>query len=99
MFIGATMACFLSWDGGVRGGSRIQLEVEKDEPLAPSQAESASPEVQHRPSTAASAIRIHPNKLFSPNRDDEGLSQSAAPLGSSMRLRRDSLASLGTAYG
>jgi hypothetical protein len=94
MFIGAIMACFLSWDGGVRGGSRILLEVEKDEPLAPTVADTLSPpQVQHRPS-AASAMRIRPSRVFSPaNGEDD------APLGSSLRPRHDSLASLGTAYG
>jgi hypothetical protein len=54
------------------------------------------PATQHRPS-AASAMRIHPNRIFSPanNAEDE----DGPALGSSARMRRESLASLGTAYG
>lgn len=102
MFFGALLACFLSWDGGVRGGSRITLEVEKDEPLVPgSRAGSVSPQPAHRNSVAAaSAVRIPANNnLFSPDREDQA---GTSALGTSHRhaaQRRDSLASLGTAYG
>lgn len=104
MFIGATLACFLSWDGGVRGGSRIQLEVEKDEPLNAPRPDTLSPSAA-RPAAApgSSAIRIHRGSVHTPAEDAHtpygrsALGRSA--LGTSAGLHRDSMASLGTAYG
>ncbi|ORY33374.1 hypothetical protein BCR39DRAFT_519516 [Naematelia encephala] len=79
LIVGATMACFLSWDGGVRGGSRIALAVEKDEPLAPR-------------SPAPSTVIGHAEP---PSPIDE----SPGPSANTPNPRRESLASLGTAYG
>ena len=103
MFIGAILSCFLSWDGGVRGGSRIQLEVEKDEPLVPARTDSASPVPASNQTPASSAMRIHrPSRLFTPA-PETPLGQSVhgqAAFGTSAaRMRHDSMASLGTAHG
>lgn len=107
MFIGAFLACFLSWDGGVRGGSRIQLEVEKDEPLNSTRPDTLSPSAAaSRPSAApgSSAIRIqHRSSMHTPAEDPQtpygrsALGRSA--LATSAGMHRDSMASLGTAYG
>lgn len=100
LFIGAILACFLSWDGGVRGGERIALPVEKNEPLEPapqpSQDEdrSASPVPSHR--TAVPSLRGKRSMVLSPGIEESG------PIGfgtSVPHARRDSRASLGTAYG
>ncbi|GMK57099.1 hypothetical protein CspeluHIS016_0309390 [Cutaneotrichosporon spelunceum] len=113
MFVGAVLACFLSWDGGVRGGQRIQLEVEKDEPLAAARDETPVP--SRRP-TISQALRINnPGDLLSPT------SHEGTPIGGSMHgqtpgyssshvpqygqsatrpmHRHESMASIGTAYG
>lgn len=95
LFIGAILACFLSWDGGVRGGSRIQLEVEKDEPLVPSRTDTQSPT---RDGGRATSLRIKPSRVFSSHEEEAGPTGQSL-LSTSMKLRRESLASLGTAYG
>ncbi|KAL1405116.1 hypothetical protein Q8F55_008739 [Vanrija albida] len=95
LFIGAIMACFLSWDGGVRGGSRIQLEVEKDEPLVPSRTDTQSPT---RDGGRVASLRIKPSRVFSSHEDEAGPTGQSL-ISTSMKLRRESLASLGTAYG
>ncbi|KLT39562.1 major facilitator superfamily MFS-1 [Cutaneotrichosporon oleaginosum] len=112
MFIGAVLACFLSWDGGVRGGQRIQLEVEKDEPLAPPRGETPGPA---RP-PSSQALRINnPGGLLSPTAHEgtpfggsvygqtPGYSTSHVPqYGQSVPRtvpRHESIASIGTAYG
>lgn len=87
------LACFLSWDGGVRGGSRITLPIEKTETVNPGQEieRSASPV----PSQHAT-IRTIKNKrslILSPAEEPTGFSTSVR------NPRRDSRASLGTAYG
>ncbi|WVN86482.1 uncharacterized protein L203_101646 [Cryptococcus depauperatus CBS 7841] len=94
---GAILACFLSWDGGVRGGSRIALPVEKDEPL-----DSPSPAVERNASPATSSRTIA--KVSSFRRDflspaEEDNATFNAELSRSVTARRDSRASLGTAYG
>lgn len=82
LVIGAVLSCFLSWDGGVRGGSRIALPIEKNEPLrAESPAPSTVPSLRPRPS------------MLSPNVLSPGIDESTPG------ARRDSRASLGTAYG
>lgn len=92
---GSVLACFLSWDGGVRGGSRIALAVEKNEPLngvspaRSSRDRSASP--AESTLTAVPSMRNRRNDLLSP-RDESG--PNGPP-----HARRDSRASLGTAYG
>lgn len=114
MFVGAILACFLSWDGGVRGGQRLQLEVEKDEPLAPARGDALTP-VSSRPQPSQ-ALRINnPGGLLSP------AAHEGTPLGGSMfsqtpgysssqvpqygqsapraMPRHESIASIGTAYG
>ncbi|BEI92065.1 uncharacterized protein CcaverHIS019_0408850 [Cutaneotrichosporon cavernicola] len=113
MFIGAVLACFLSWDGGVRGGQRIQLEVEKDEPLAAARGETPAP--SRRP-TLSQAMRIsNTGDLLSPAAHEgtplggsmygqtPGYSSSQAPqYGQSAPRpmpRHESMASIGTAYG
>ncbi|ODN94720.1 hypothetical protein L198_04863 [Cryptococcus wingfieldii CBS 7118] len=104
LFTGAVLSCFLSWDGGVRGGRRIELQVEKDEPLvAPS-----SPDVVQHSSPAPSsrtAVRI-PSTNFrrgvtSPGEEEMAVSHGGGypELGKSAGTRRDSRASVGTAYG
>ena len=89
---GAILACFLSWDGGVRGGSRIALPVEKNEPLAPHAPSPApaipSPPIQPQPDT----VRGRRPSYLSPALQEH--EQSTSP-----SRRRDSRASLGTAYG
>lgn len=100
LLVGSTMACFLSWDGGVRGGTRIALPAEKDEPLAPSGStahRAASPAPSH--GTALPSIRGRAD-LLSP-RVEESAAQAAGYPGlvGPPRNRRDSRASLGTAYG
>lgn len=97
---GAIMACFLSWDGGVRGGSRIALPAEKDEPLVPAEntpMRSSSPAPSH--GTAVPSLRGR-RDLLSP-REQESAAQGAGYPGLSQvpHARRDSRASLGTAYG
>lgn len=112
MFVGAILACLLSWDGGVRGGQRIQLEAEKDEPLAPAppRTDALSPV----PSRSAPTQALRINNVFSP------AAQESTPLGGSMfsqtpgystqapaygqsapraMARHESIASIGTAYG
>ncbi|BEJ15157.1 hypothetical protein CspHIS471_0409240 [Cutaneotrichosporon sp. HIS471] len=113
MFVGAVLACFLSWDGGVRGGQRIQLEVEKDEPLAAARGETPAP--SRRP-TVSQAMRINnPGGLLSPAAHEgtplgdsmygqtQGYSSSQAPrYGQSAPRpmpRHESMVSIGTAYG
>ncbi|KAL7424554.1 hypothetical protein Q5752_000238 [Cryptotrichosporon argae] len=93
LFVGATLACFLSWDGGVRGGSRIALPIEKDEPLAaPGVASSSQPPREVTPS---------PAPIAGPARKRSGYFSPREPelAGSVPHARRDSRASLGTAYG
>lgn len=87
LFLNAILGCFLSWDGGVRGGQRLQLEVEKDEPLIPSHA------ATEPPTPGQSGIHIKPGHLFTPAQEESNA------LEASMKMRRESLASLGTAYG
>lgn len=82
---GAILSCFLSWDGGVRGGSRIALSTEKDEPLAP------QPEPPSPAPTQLTAVPTITNR--------RGLLSPAGELGEVPHARRDSRASLGTAYG
>lgn len=79
LLAGAVLACLLSWDGGIRGGSRINLPIEK----------ANRPELSPAPSqrTAVPSLR-HRRSLLSP-----GLETETGP------TRRDSRASLGTAYG
>jgi hypothetical protein len=103
LFAGATMACFLSWDGGVRGGTRIALPAEKDEPLVAEEDDgtplrSVSPTPSH--GTIVPSLRS-PRDLLSP-RDTENAAGGAGYPGLSAQVphaRRDSRASLGTAYG
>lgn len=91
--IGAILACFLSWDGGVRGGGRISLPVAQDEPLQVSEVEaydSPAPSTVHGKQTGYFAGHV---------RDSEALSPAIA--GSGPAARRGSRSSLGggTAYG
>lgn len=83
LLTGAILSCFLSWDGGVRGGTRITLQVEKDEPLVrePSPVPSTMPSLRPRRSVLSPAIYSPANEESNPHH------------------RRDSRASLGTAYG
>lgn len=85
LFLGSFLACFLSWDGGVRGGSRIALPVEKNEPLAPEPLPSPAPSQR----TAVPTLRTR--RSF--------LSPAPEPEVGTVHNRRDSRASLGTAYG
>lgn len=101
LLTGAIMACFLSWDGGVRGGSRITLPAEKDEPLQPAPetpARVASPVPSHR-----TAVPMpHPGRALLSPRDPREAEMAAGGAGygtSVPHARRDSRASLGTAYG
>lgn len=98
---GSILACFLSWDGGVRGGSRIALPVEKDEPLVEtSEARQASPAPSNR--TAVPSVRAR-KSIMSPMYEPEAAASGAGYPGISSgtlpHARRDSRASLGTAYG
>lgn len=94
---GAILACFLSWDGGVRGGSRIALPTEKVE--QPSTTANAPAEIERSASPVPSqhaTIRTIKNRrsfLLSPGEETVGISTSIK------HNRRDSRASLGTAYG
>ena len=93
LVVGAVLACFLSWDGGVRGGDRIALPVEKNESLAPA----ASPALSHR--TAVPSLR-NKQSFLSPGLDTETAANGAGYPGlGAAAARRDSRASLGTAYG
>ncbi|ORX39370.1 hypothetical protein BD324DRAFT_576791 [Kockovaella imperatae] len=92
LITGSILACFLSWDGGVRGGSRIALSIEKNEPLVPAQVPDESPAPSSR--TAVPSLR---NKRSVLTPDPELLSPTD-PTGP-VPNRRDSRASLGTAYG
>jgi hypothetical protein len=98
LVFGSILACFLSWDGGVRGGSRIALPVEKNEPLAPVPARDDSP-APSAPTTVPS-LRGKRSGFLSP-RDTELAANGAGYPGvsGSAHPRRDSRASLGTAYG
>ena len=99
LVIGAVLACFLSWDGGVRGGSRIALAVEKNEPLLPAPPENnGSPAPSHL--TAVPSL-TKKRSILSPGADPEAAANGAGypGLSSSYNPRRDSRASLGTAYG
>ena len=91
---GAVLACFLSWDGGVRRGPRIALPAEKTETEnVPAEIErSVSPVPSHH-----ATIRTIKNKrsmILSP-----GIEESTGMSTSVKHNRRDSRASLGTAYG
>jgi hypothetical protein len=91
--IGAVLACFLSWDGGVRGGGRITLPVAENEPLQEENTEdldSPAPSTAYGKQTGYFTGRTH---------DSEALSPAVA--GSGAAARRGSLASMGggTAYG
>ena len=85
LFLGSFLACFLSWDGGVRGGSRIALPVEKNEPLAP------QPLVSPAPSQRTTIPSLRARRSF--------LSPAPEAESGTVHNRRDSRASLGTAYG
>lgn len=114
MFIGAILACFLSWDGGVRGGQRIQLEVEKDEPLVPSN-DALSPVPSRAPPSSAlrinqphgNASSAHPiestplgQSVYGQSAYGQSLLGGPSHLGTSAGVNhRESLASIGTAYG
>lgn len=100
LLTGAIMACFLSWDGGVRGGTRIALPAEKDEPLIPSAATPAR-EVSPVPSHRTAVPIARGGGLFSPRDPREAeMAAGGAGYGTSVpHARRDSRASLGTAYG
>ncbi|RXK35648.1 hypothetical protein M231_07078 [Tremella mesenterica] len=98
---GSILACFLSWDGGVRGGTRIALPVEKNEPLIPQDPlRQPSPVPSHR--TAVPSVRAK-RSVLSPLPDPESAAYGAGypglNVGSVPHGRRDSRASLGTAYG
>jgi hypothetical protein len=98
LVIGAIMACFLSWDGGVRGGSRIALPVEKDEPLN-ARSPSASPAPSSHTARPAPSLKPKRSVYLSPMTEPElGAPTNGYGLGTS-HPRRDSRASLGTAYG
>ncbi|OCF41340.1 hypothetical protein I317_04821 [Kwoniella heveanensis CBS 569] len=105
--IGAVLSCFLSWDGGVRGGSRIALPVEKNEPLAPASPTATERAVSPVPSsrTAIRVPSLHMKRsgILSPMSpgETEAASHGAGypALSSTPHNRRDSRASLGTAYG
>ncbi|WWC72073.1 uncharacterized protein I206_106033 [Kwoniella pini CBS 10737] len=100
---GAILACFLSWDGGVRGGSRIALNVEKDEPLAgasPSADRTASPAPSSRTAIRVPSISYKRNAALSPGETEAASYGAGYPaLSATPHGRRDSRASLGTAYG
>ena len=94
LLTGAVLACFLSWDGGVRRGPRIALPIEKTETEnTPAEIErSVSPVPSHH-----ATIRTIKNKrsmILSP-----GIEESTGMSTSVKHNRRDSRASLGTAYG
>ncbi|WWC94943.1 hypothetical protein V866_001795 [Kwoniella sp. B9012] len=100
---GAILACFLSWDGGVRGGSRIALTVEKDEPLAgasPAVERTISPAPSSRTAIRVPSFSIRRNAAFSPGETEAASHGAGYPaLSTTPHARRDSRASLGTAYG
>jgi hypothetical protein len=73
----------------VRGGSRIALSTEKDEPLAP---QSASPAPSQL--TAVPSVRNKRNMLSPAAAMPSPAAEAEVP-----HARRDSRASLGTAYG
>lgn len=85
LFGGSIASCFLSWDGGVRGGDRIALPIEKNEPLVPAP---ESPAPSQRTVLAAPSIRQR--DFLSPGPEEPT---------NTVHNRRDSRASLGTAYG
>ncbi|KAK4689589.1 hypothetical protein P7C73_g509, partial [Tremellales sp. Uapishka_1] len=93
LVVGSILACFLSWDGGIRGGSRIALPVEKNEPMAGT-VRAASPSPDHRGQTPTLKGKKSAH-LLSPS---GGLDPESAANGAGY-ARRDSRASLGTAYG
>ncbi|OWZ76556.1 hypothetical protein C366_04995 [Cryptococcus neoformans Tu401-1] len=100
--VGAILSCFLSWDGGVRGGRRIALAVEKNEPLAgasPAPGRHASPALSSR--TAIRVPSVSLRRVLSPGQEEEDAAHGAGypELSRSAGGRRDSRASLGTAYG
>lgn len=100
--VGAILSCFLSWDGGVRGGRRIALAVEKNEPLAgasPAPGRHASPALSSR--TAIRVPSVSLRRVLSPGQGEEDAARGAGypELSRSAGGRRDSRASLGTAYG
>ncbi|KAK8853268.1 hypothetical protein IAR55_003970 [Kwoniella newhampshirensis] len=102
--IGAILACFLSWDGGVRGGSRIALPMEKDEPLLPPSPglteRATSPAPSNRTAIRPPSMNIRRAGMLSPGVDENAANGAGYPgLSSSHHGRRDSRASLGTAYG
>ncbi|WVQ84654.1 hypothetical protein IAT38_006809 [Cryptococcus sp. DSM 104549] len=105
LITGAILSCFLSWDGGVRGGSRIALPLEKDEPLAgasPAQVENnASPAPSSRTAVRVPSIHTRRGMLSPGNEEDAAAAGAGYPALSSSAPggRRDSRASLGTAYG
>lgn len=99
LVIGAVLSCFLSWDGGIRGGHRIALPAEKNEALAPAPPEpNGSPAPSHL--TAVPSLR-RKRSILSPGADPEAVANGAGypALATSFNPRRDSRASLGTAYG
>ncbi|WWC91764.1 uncharacterized protein L201_006711 [Kwoniella dendrophila CBS 6074] len=103
LVIGAILACFLSWDGGVRGGSRIALTVEKDEPLAgasPALDRTISPAPSSRTAIRVPSMSIKRNAALSPGETEAASLGAGYPgLSTTPHARRDSRASLGTAYG
>ena len=83
----------------MRGGDRIALSVEKQEPLNPVPHErSGSPAPSHL--TAVPSLR-NKRSFLSPGADSEAAANGAGypGLSSGVSARRDSRASLGTAYG
>ncbi|WRT70167.1 uncharacterized protein IL334_007161 [Kwoniella shivajii] len=100
---GAILSCFLSWDGGVRGGSRIALEVEKDEPLAgasPATQRVSSPAPSNRTAIRIPSLSLKRSGVLSPGETEAASHGAGYPaLSSTPHGRRDSRASLGTAYG
>ncbi|KIR98446.1 hypothetical protein L804_04018 [Cryptococcus deuterogattii 2001/935-1] len=101
--VGAILSCLLSWDGGVRGGSRIALAIEKNEPLAgasPVPGNHASPAPSSRTAIRAPSISLR-RGVLSPGQEEEDAAHGAGypELSRSVGGRRDSRASLGTAYG
>ncbi|WWD19686.1 hypothetical protein CI109_104149 [Kwoniella shandongensis] len=102
--IGSILACFLSWDGGVRGGNRIALPMEKDEPLAaqsPQPTErGSSPAPSNRTAIRVPSLSLKRSGMLSPGETENAANGAGYPaLSSSHHGRRDSRASLGTAYG
>ena len=93
LVVGAIMACFLSWDGGVRGGSRIALPVERDEPLVAGSAD-VSPAPSSRTAVPIPSLANKRSAILSPAGNENGPNALATSF-----HRRDSRASLGTAYG